>query len=164
MASKSAGNLRHLIDTFRILNVSDSSTLTEDRFPFQNSFKKESYLLSDVDEELLLLVGFHDFVDLHSIKIHALSPFDDESKSDDADDDDDDEDDDDDDDDSDDEDEDEKPSAPKEVDIFKISDLSVDFNDVKDMKATHSVQCTMKKLAKGQSVNLKKKSSHFLRN
>ena len=148
MASKDSTNLRHLIDTFRILNMSDQeSTVTEERFPFQNSFKDDSFIVTDVDEELLLLVAFHDFVDLHSIKIHAISPKDNDGKDNN----------DEEEDDEDDEDED-KPSAPKEVEIFKIDDLSKDFNDVHDMKPTHSISCSVKKLNKGQLINLKKKS------
>lgn len=147
MSTKKATNLRHLIDTFRILNINDSeSTVSEDRFPFQNSFKKESFIVSDVDEEILILVEFHDIVSLTSIKIHALPPADD-NKDEESNDDDDDEDDDE-----------EERSAPKEIQIFKIDDLSKDFNDVQEMKKDHSVNCKPNKLAKGQSVNLQKKA------
>ena len=131
--------------------MAEESTVTEDRFPFLNSFKKESYIVSDVDAELLLLVEFHDFVDLHSIKLYALPPTDD-TKTDDGDDEEDEDEDEDEDDDED------QLSPPKEVEIFKIDDLSKDFDDVHDMKPNHSVSCSAKKLVKGQVINLKKKS------
>eukprot|EP01084_Bolivina_argentea_P092128 165783_1 len=141
MSSKTEMNLRHLIDTFRILNMSDEeSTIIEERFPFQNSFKKDCYIVSDVDEELLLLIEFHNVVDLHSIKIHALPQS--ENNNDDHDDDENKED----------------MSPGKAMQIFRIEDLSKDFNDLHEMKATHSLDLKSKKLAKGQSINLQKKS------
>ena len=131
-------NLRKFIKTSKILNVSyDESTLYQEEFLYQNDFKKASYIVTDVDQELLFLIQFHECVDLRAIKLYALSPPDiDDDAQQDAD----------------------QPSPPKKVLIFKMKNLNFNFSDANKIKPTHSISCSLKKLIKGQVINLQKKS------
>eukprot|EP01084_Bolivina_argentea_P162398 282638_1 len=96
------------IITIRILNVdNDSSSLSHQELIDRHTFKKESYLLSDADEELLILIEFKQIVDLQSITIHSFNQINNNNNDDDEID----------------------TSPPKQIHIYKINNLNKDFND-----------------------------------
>ena len=123
------------VHSVQILNKDDEeSTISPDEVLLHNSDPNpERFIVSDADEELIILVKFKQSVDLKSFKIYAL-PLDDDSNIDEA-------------------------SAPKQIHIYKLSHLNQDFEDIKGLKPHKSLICSTKKLSKGQNVNLRKNIS-----
>eukprot|EP01083_Nonionella_stella_P133500 405894_1 len=118
------------IDTVNILNLDeDVSTISAMDLITQDHVKKESFIVSSADHELLILISFKDVLDLKSVKIHSF-----DQKIDDED-----------------------VSCPKQVNIYKINNLSVNFDDLSSMKPDKTVTCNAKKLCKkGQVIHLQK--------
>eukprot|EP01084_Bolivina_argentea_P310282 536882_1 len=122
---------KELIECFRILNAAeDDSTCAIDAFPFIETINKESFIISDCDEELIILIKFREKISLNSLAIWAY-PNTEVTDQHDA-------------------------SPPKAVFVYKLKNLSVDFNDLPSMKADIAIKCSSKKLRKGQSINFKK--------
>ena len=129
--------LKH-IDTVTILNIDKqeaSTNISPLQLFTQNEIQPSSYIISDADQELLILTKFKTNIDLLSIKIHAL-----EMKHDDLD-----------------------TSPPKQIHIYKINNLNVNFEDIKELTPDISIKCTTKKLAKGQNIKLQKHSKNVLK-
>ena len=126
--STTHGIMHPLIETVNVLNVEeDESTLGTDKIITDN-IDKNSFIVSDADEELLILIEFPREVHLEWIKLHAL-PHDDSQDANDV-------------------------SAPKNVSIYKLSDLNKQFEDFDDIEADKEVVCKQKKLKKGQIIKL----------
>eukprot|EP01084_Bolivina_argentea_P072850 132251_1 len=88
-----------------------------------------SVIVSDVDEELIILIQFKNIIDVHSIRLHALTV----------------------------KNIDDNLSAPKQVYIYKLDNISKTFTDLQSIKPNKSIKCSVKKLRKGgQNINLKK--------
>ena len=123
------------VHSVQILNRDDEeSTMSPDEVLLHNSDPNpERFIVSDADEELIILIKFNKIIDLKSFKIYSL-PLDDDSNIDEA-------------------------SPPKHIHIFKLSHLNHDFEDIKGLKPHKSLICSTKKLSKGQSVNLRKSIS-----
>lgn len=129
-----------LIKSLGILNYDESeSTLPE--YDLISNTNKHKYIVSDADEEILILIEFKSPIPLKEIVINA-SPID-ENKDEDSDDLD--------------------ISPPKEVDIYKTANLSIDFNDLSSMTPDVSIQCKSKKLNKGQAIKLQKSSKNAIK-
>ena len=128
-------DLSKTIRSVQILNVNhDVSTISADDLLLCNPDPNpRSFIVSDADEELLIMMKFNDFIDIQSIKMYAL-PLDDVMDIEDA-------------------------SAPKQIHIYKLSNLNHDFEDIKKLKPHKSMVCSSKKLSKGQTVNLRKNIS-----
>ena len=126
------------IRSVQVLNVDDEySTLSPNGLLLSGSKPEtNSFIVSDADEELLILIEFTHSVDLHSMKIYAL-PLDEDTEMEDV-------------------------SPPKQIHLFKLSNLNHDFDDIKGLKPNKSIKCSSKKLLKGQMVNLRKKTSNPL--
>eukprot|EP01084_Bolivina_argentea_P042367 78121_1 len=130
MASQVA-NLNSYIKTITVLNIdkqestiSPTELLTETGIDNSN----DKYIVSDADEQLLILIEFKQIVHLKSMTIYS-SPV--ESISD--------------------------TSPPKNIHIFVTKDLNINFDDFDEDKITNShksVKCKQKKLQKGQRINL----------
>eukprot|EP01083_Nonionella_stella_P167243 561511_1 len=121
-------------EVFQVLNLDVSrSTITKDDFLHQTAANAQSYIVSDDDEELLLLIRFSQIVDLKFIKLHALA----EHKSN-----------------TNEEPMDEPMSAPRTIDCFALESLNVNFNDFDEKKCDKSIVCSSSKLAKGQKIKL----------
>eukprot|EP01083_Nonionella_stella_P063988 166363_1 len=123
------------IDTVRVLNIDvDASTISEkDLINYdQNNIRKDSFIVSESDEELLILISFKHPINLKSFKMysHAQDINDDDISA----------------------------SVPKRVHVYNINNLSVNFDDLSSMKAAISVDCTTSKLQKGQTIKLQKSS------
>eukprot|EP01084_Bolivina_argentea_P193340 331710_1 len=117
------------IDTINILNKDiEESTVSNEELIFSNKFDHKSYVLSDADEELIILIQFKAFVDLNSITLHAFPNSNDEHDS----------------------------SPPKKVHFYKINNLNKSFDEIKSIKPDKSIQCSLSKLQNGQRINLKK--------
>eukprot|EP01083_Nonionella_stella_P295912 1005487_1 len=127
--------LSHQSIAISVLNVKvEESTISSEQLISKTVFNdNEAYLISDVDEELLILVDFKEINDLRSIKLHALS-----NNNEDLD-----------------------TSQPKTVHIYHLNDLAKDFNDIKSMKSDKTTECLIQKLRKGQ--NIKLQSAKFRR-
>eukprot|EP01083_Nonionella_stella_P073665 199401_1 len=130
-------NLNHAIKTIRVLNRSDESTISDQAFGANTKPNSAKFIMSDADEELLILLEFKEDIDLESISIHAAIKKED-----------------------DDEDEDADASAPKQIFIYKIDSLNKDFEDALGMKPDVKFMCDAKKLRSkgGQVIKLKKKA------
>ena len=114
------------------LNVNDEeSTMSANELMLHNSDPNPGrFIVSDADEELLIMIKFNEFIDIQSIKMYAL-PLNDDMRITDA-------------------------SPPKQIHIYKLSNLDQDFEDIKGLKPHKSMVCSSKKLSKGQTVNLRK--------
>eukprot|EP01084_Bolivina_argentea_P160389 279301_1 len=89
--------------------------------------------MSDADEELLILIEFKHLVSLKLIKIYALN-----NDHNDA-------------------------SAPKQINIYKLNNLNINFDDMQVLFPDTSIKCATKKLKKGQSIKLQKQSKNILK-
>eukprot|EP01084_Bolivina_argentea_P141400 248468_1 len=117
-------NLRECIDVFDILNVDkELSTLTINEFLLNKNSNNKSFIQSDADEELLILIQFKKMIHVQSIKLCSLPC--DVIDSD--------------------------VSGPKEVDIFKVNGLGINFDDIQSMKPDISFECTSQ-LEKSQHI------------
>ena len=121
----------------RVVNIDDAeSTMSANQVLLSNSdANPERFIISDTNEELLIILRFKDFVDIQSMKIYALS-LSGEIEIKDA-------------------------SPPKQIHIFKLSNLNQDFDDIKQLKPHTSTICSGKKLSKGQAINLETKVKYL---
>ena len=128
-------NFTKYVHSVQILNSDDEeSTMSLDEMLLHNSDPNpEKFIVSDADEELIILIKFTKSTDVKSFKIYAL-PLDDAANIDEA-------------------------SPPKQIYIFKLSHLNHNFEDIKGLKPHKSLICSTKKLSKGQNVNLRKNIS-----
>mmetsp|Transcript_34298 Transcript_34298/g.30112 ORF Transcript_34298/g.30112 Transcript_34298/m.30112 type:complete len:228 (-) Transcript_34298:220-903(-) len=144
-------NLNDLIKTCKVLNRSDEdSTISDLMFGKRKDINNSQYIMSDADEELLILIEFREDIDLETISFHACK----EEKDNGDDDEDEDEDDD-------------EPSysAPKQIFIYAVDSLNKDFDDALAAKPDIKLICDGKKLKSGggQKVKLKKKAKQSIK-
>eukprot|EP01084_Bolivina_argentea_P114012 203083_1 len=124
------------IKSFIVLNTDKAlSTVSSTHLPFIECITSSKYVVSDADEELLILVEFKSEISLHSFKIYAF-PQDNNEKLEDA-------------------------SAPKDVHVYKMKNVNINFDDIKSLKADKSIVCSTKKLTKGQTISLKRNTIKF---
>eukprot|EP01084_Bolivina_argentea_P274275 467435_1 len=135
-------SLNSSIESYHALNHdTHASTASIEQLIFKQTIDKESYIVSDADEEILILIQFKQPVNLHRIEIHALTSKDDlkEHTNNNVIDD--------------------QMSTPKEILIYKIDNLNKDFHDIESIAQTDkSMTCSPKKLEKGQKISLKKQT------
>eukprot|EP01083_Nonionella_stella_P022589 62476_1 len=125
--------LQDYIKTINILNVEQQQSTTDAMgIVSQNKPNDESFIVSDADEELLILIEFKEIIELHSLQIYALIPSNVGDQN--------------------------ELSQPKQVHIYRLASLNVNFDDMKSLKPDKSKKCSAKKLAKGQVVDFKKQS------
>eukprot|EP01084_Bolivina_argentea_P280023 478802_1 len=135
----------NLLKSCKILNYDKSaSTIAETEFVERNILNNKSYIVSECDEELLILLEFKQATNLHNIVLYAFPFTTDESKHDD-------------------DQEDIDASPPKLVHIYKSKHLNVDFNDIALFKPDKTVTCASKKLAKGLVIKLQKQSKNVIK-
>ena len=98
------------VHAVQILNGDDeeSTMFPEEVLLLNSDPNPERFIVSDADEELIILIKFNKSVDLKSFKIYAL-PLDDDSDIDDV-------------------------APPKQIHIYKLSHLNQDFEDIKGLK------------------------------
>ena len=137
-------NLSSIVDTVNILNLdkelSNPSANTQILLSSNSGIDKSHYIISDADAELLLLIKFKSTVTLKSIKLYAsIDTLDEES------------------------DDEQQISLPKQVYIYKLNHLNINFDDIESLNPDMSIKCTIKKLAKGQNINLQKDSKLTLK-
>eukprot|EP01084_Bolivina_argentea_P047370 87274_1 len=127
-------DLNDEVETILILNLDNeiSTASPAELISIRNS---QSFILSDADEELLILVKFKNAIDLHSICL--------QSNAEDVDI--------------------EDVSEPKRIHIYKTDHLNIDFDDIQLMKADKTIHCSVKKLSKGKTIKLQKQSKNAVR-
>ena len=125
-------NLSHKIETINALNVdNESSTICgTEVIRNTNNISKDEYILSDADEELLILIKFEHIISLKSIKIHASNNIDIDKDI----------------------------SPPKQVYVYKLKNLNINFDDIDTLKPDKSIKCSSKQLEKGQLIKLQSNS------
>eukprot|EP01084_Bolivina_argentea_P299460 516196_1 len=96
----------------------------------------DGFIISDADEELLISIEFTQFVNLHSLKIKAITNENDTSTD---------------------------ASPPKLVHIYKTDNSNINFNDLSSMKPDKSITCSAKKLSKGQNIKLQKETRNTIK-
>ena len=132
------------VDTIEILNLDQElsnishnkqvvGTSTDDNSSNKLSHKSSNYIVSDADEEILILIKFKSIISLRSIKIYANS---DDINID----------------------EEEDISPPKQMYVYKLQNLNINFDDINSLKPNKSFNCLNKKLKKGQKINLQNNS------
>ena len=126
------------IESVEVLNVDkEISNMrgTEVVISSNKDISNQKYIVSDADEELLILIGFKTVVDLKAIKLYATTQVD--------------------------IDEDEDISQPKNIHIYKLDNLNVNFDDLLSLNPHKSIICDKKKLVKGQNIKLQKQSKNI---
>ena len=138
-------NITDCVQTLNVLNVDyDDSNITNNRTELiLKSDKNENnnnnaYIISDADQELLILIEFKQHIQLNSIKIWS------NTKNVDVDD--------------------NQVSEIKDINIYNLKNLNIDFNDLYSYKSDKSIICSLKKLQKnGQIINLQNDSKNSIK-
>eukprot|EP01084_Bolivina_argentea_P264145 447336_1 len=129
-------DLAQHIETINALNIDhDESSALLAQLTTKKMVDSILYVVSDVDEEMIILIEFKQMVALDSIKLYSFENIDTEIDT----------------------------SPPKQIHIYKINNVNKNFDDIKSMKPTQSIKCSSKKLSKGQSINLKKKAASAIK-
>eukprot|EP01083_Nonionella_stella_P271735 921033_1 len=128
---------KNLIDTVCILNMDkDVSTISARDLINLDHVKKESFIVSSADHELLILISFNNVINLKSVKLHSFNHNID----------------------------DDDVSCPKQVHVYKIQTLNVNFEDLSSMQPDKTVTCNAKKLCQnGQVIHLQKSSKNAVK-
>ena len=121
-------NINALVETINILNMDKDKSTMSPRDALTNT-KNDKYIMSDDDEELLILIGFKKSVDLKSIKIRASMKKMDAKQF-------------------------EGVSAPKSIFIFAVRDLNVSFDDLEAMQPDKDITTGLNKVERGQMIKL----------
>ena len=128
-----SGDVDNALCSVTVQNIDDTnSTMSSHEILLCDSDPlRECFIISNEDEELLIIMEFNEFIDLKSITIHAL-PMEHELQIEDA-------------------------SPPKQVEIYKLSNPNQDFDSLSGKDPEISMKCLRRKLSEGQQINLQKK-------
>eukprot|EP01084_Bolivina_argentea_P011328 21174_1 len=123
-----------------VLNIDkENSTLPVNKLILNDtthtSIHKNGFIVSDADEELLILISFEEITNLKSLQIYALTNTIEELQDT------------------------MDISQPKEINIYKINNLNINFDDLSSIKPDKTINCKPKKLENGQTINLQTKKS-----
>ncbi len=133
------------IETINILNIENEESTISSQQLITNELliNDEEYILSDADEELLILIQFKKEIELKSIKIYckqnSIEKINDNNDND------------------------IDISPPKDIYIYKILDLNINFDDLLSIQYDKSIKCNIKKLEKGQKINVQKTSKNSIK-
>eukprot|EP01084_Bolivina_argentea_P309652 535671_1 len=128
-------DLMPYIKTVNILNIdSVESTISPQELITKESLNNDLYVVSDVDEELIVLIEFKKIIHLQKIKLYALKL----------------------------EDEDNDMSQPKQIQVYSVDTPNINFEDIKSLKTNKSVKCSVKKLHKGLTINFKNNAKNSI--
>eukprot|EP01084_Bolivina_argentea_P220681 373956_1 len=126
------------IASVNVLNIdTDKSTISPHQLVGEPLLNRNNFIISDVDEEIVILLQFKTEVHLKSIRIYSLS---DTISNIDVD-----------------------ASPPKQINIYKIHNLGVNFDDLSAIKCDKKVNCKPKKLNAGQNIDLTKTSKNAVK-
>eukprot|EP01084_Bolivina_argentea_P008197 15328_1 len=119
------------IESIEILNndCNRSTIQSPKQLVRSDTFSNALYILSNADEELIILIAFKNTVDLKTITIHSyphIHPSQDDINT----------------------------SPPKQIHIIKIYNINKTFDDIKTLKSHITINCSPKKLANGQNIIL----------
>ena len=129
-------NLRKLIKTFEILNIDESESTIPSSSIYRRSKQNgaNAYIVSDADEELMILIEFKQKINLRAIIVYASA----DHPSDEA-------------------------SPPKQLKMYKTNNINYNFDDIASLKADKSVICYPESMAHGQAIDLTKKLKNPLK-
>eukprot|EP01083_Nonionella_stella_P240474 840620_1 len=119
-------NLEPFVNTLNILNYNhDHSTVSHiyQTLLTSDTAKNDSYIVSNCDEEILLLIEFSQQIELHTMIIHALPSI-----------------------------QGSQVSQPHLIHIYKTDNISVSFDDVSSMIPDKSIEFEHKGSHEGQTV------------
>eukprot|EP01084_Bolivina_argentea_P125430 222237_1 len=123
------------IEYIKILNIdTEESSITANEL-ITTVKQSNQYILSDADEELIILAQFQQSVNLQSIQFFASHISNNDIDA----------------------------SAPKQLHIYKLDNMNKNFDDITSMKPDKSVICSNKKLRKGQKIKLKSTSKNAIK-
>eukprot|EP01083_Nonionella_stella_P073289 198072_1 len=132
---KNVSTINDRIKSLSILNLDeDESTISGAQFADIENADKQTFVVSDSDAELLLLIEFEGVINLKSIIFDAIGSPDKE-----------------------------KMSEPKHIGLFKVDSIDKDFDDMQNMIPDVNVVCKREKLKEGQSINVKKKATNSVK-
>ena len=124
-------DLHDRVNYISILNLNEQeSTLTPKQLLSHNDNDDRFYILSDLDHELLILVQFKYFVDLTSITFKAMANSKMIKKK--------------------------NASSPGKIYIKRVSQININFDDIGSLKKGKLIKCCVRKLQKGQRIDLNK--------
>eukprot|EP01084_Bolivina_argentea_P167888 291251_1 len=127
------------IEDINVLNIdTENSTIDVSRL-VSTKINQNSFIVSDADEELLILISFKGITNLKSMKIYSLKSII-QSMEDEMD-----------------------ISQPKEINIYILNNLNINFDDISSFEYDKSIKCSIKKLSKGQNINLQKTSKNAIK-
>ena len=111
-------NLKHMIEIIKVLNVDDelSTIYGTQVIRNDNNISNKKYILSDADEEMLILIKFKQIVSIKTIKIHAFNDIDTNQDT----------------------------SPPKQIYIYKLKNLNINFDDIDKLNPDKSIKCNSK--------------------
>eukprot|EP01084_Bolivina_argentea_P256934 432755_1 len=127
-------DLKQLIVTSIVLNINDEESTISPKQLVSKPASNDQFIVSDADEEILILIKFSKVVRLRNIKIHATSQQANETRS-----------------------------PPKLIHVYKTKHLNLNFDDVQMMKPDRKVSCKPKKLDIGQTINLHNNSKNAVK-
>ena len=130
------------VETITVLNIDeDGSSITTRQLLWNYDDQRNTtkhYILSDIDQELLILIKFKTCINLQHLIIRSSKDIDvDEQET--------------------------ESSAPKQIHIYALQNLNVNFNDIREFTPDKSMKLSSKKLLKGQKVILNKTMKHTLK-
>ena len=126
-----------MIQRIKILNMDDklSTACPTDMIASKDNDKhisNKKYIVSDVDEELLILIQFKQIISLKSIKLFAPNDIDIDEVED--------------------------TSPPKQIHIYKLRRSNITFDDIDSLIPDKSIECSPTRLEQGQLIKLQSNS------
>ena len=130
-------NLSSIVDTVEILNIEKELSKISSNAQILSSesgLDKSHYIISDADQELLILIQFKQAINLKSIKLYASMDNINDIDQDEIDD----------------------ISLPKQVYIYKLTNLNVNFDDLESLKPINKLNVQLRNYQKDRLLNYKK--------
>eukprot|EP01084_Bolivina_argentea_P311576 539363_1 len=126
-------NLKPFVNTLNILNYSKDTSTVSNVYEvlLEDVAKSESYIVSDCDQEMLLIIKFNQDVIMEQITFHASSSTLNHNNCK------------------------KESSPPKLINIYKTDNISINFNDISSLKPNKCIDCKIKKLNNGQTVKFR---------
>ena len=130
-------DLSGCVELIKILNINaNESTLSPSQLITNSNMKK--FILSDEDEEMLILIKFQQIVSLKSMTFHATCHDVNENVNGDL--------------------GDEHASQPRQVSLYKLPNLSTDFDNINSLTPDLVCICSENELSHGQTIQLQQES------
>jgi len=130
-------DLSPCVKAVNILNIDENESTLSPSQLISNSNGTQHFIVSDTDQEILILIKFKQIVSLKSMIIYANATIVKDNIDD--------------------------ISEPKELSIYKIQHLAFNFDDLQSLSADKSIECSKNKLSKGQVIKLQNNSKSAIK-